>query len=382
VAPAEVPESHIAEWVVMVERWTAQRARAWFAEQPWLVGCNFTPSTAINQLEMWQASTFDLATIDRELSLAASIGMNAARVYLHDLLWLEDALGFLERVDSLLTVAERHGIRVMLVLFDSCWHPEPKLGPQPRPREGVHNSGWVQSPGIPALKNVDEHARLESYVKGIVARFGQDRRVLAWDIWNEPDNGPEVALCDPAALKVKADLVVPLLVSAFGWARDLKPMQPLTSGIWLGDWSAPDLLSPIQRAQTGNSDVISFHNYGVAADFIQRIKWLKTFGRPLMCTEFMARPAGSTFQEILPAAKEHEVGTFCWGLVRGKTQTHLPWKNWESPKLASEDAWFHDVFDEDGIPHDQSEVEFLQLLSAIDVVTTTRIASASAAPPA
>ena len=347
-------------------RWAPAAARDWFAKQPWLVGCNFTPSTAINQLEMWQEATFDLPTIERELGLAASIGMNAARVYLHDLLWLEDAEGFLDRVDQFLTVADSHGIRTMLVLFDSCWHPEPQLGPQPQPREGVHNSGWVQSPGVPVLLNPAEHVRLGAYVKGVVERFGQDPRVLAWDIWNEPDNGPEVALCDPAALKAKADMVVPLLVESFAWARSMHPSQPLTSGIWLGDWSAPDLLSPIQRVQTGNSDVISFHNYGVAKDFLRRIKWLKTFGRPLLCTEFMARPAGSTFQDILPVAKKHEVGTFCWGLVRGKTQTHLPWDKWKMPKKANKDAWFHDIFDADGAPHDPAEVQFLKLLQAID----------------
>jgi hypothetical protein len=351
----------------MLQPWAPSAARKWFAAQPWLVGCNFTPSTGVNQLEMWQEGTFDLPTIDRELGLAASVGMNAARVYLHDLLWLDDPQGFVGRIDTFLDVAARHAIRVMLVLFDSCWDPEPKLGPQPQPRPGVHNSRWVQSPGVPALEDSSEHARLEDYVKGIVGRFGKDARVLAWDIWNEPDNGPEVALCDPAALKAKADLVVPLLVSAFGWARSMDPVQPLTSGIWLGDWSAPDLLSPIQRAQTGNSDVISFHNYGVAQDFLQRIKWLKTFGRPLLCTEYMARPAGSTFQSILPVAKEMEVGTFCWGLVRGKTQTHLPWDRWINPDLEGlKDAWFHDIFDEDGVPHDPEEVEFLRLLSAID----------------
>jgi hypothetical protein len=353
--------------ICMIERWTPAAAHDWFADLPWLVGCNFTPSTAINQLEMWQEATFDLSTIERELQLAASIGMNAVRVYLHDLLWLEDAEGLLGRIEQFLSAADRCGIRTMLVLFDSCWHPEPKLGAQPQPREGVHNSGWVQSPGIPVLLDPTEHARLEPYVKGVVERFGQDRRVLAWDIWNEPDNGPEVALCDPAALKAKADLVVPLLVEAFAWARSMNPSQPLTSGIWLGDWSAPDLLSPIQRVQTGASDIISFHNYGVAADFVQRIKWLKTFGRPLLCTEFMARPAGSTFQDILPVAKEHAVGTFCWGLVRGKTQTHLPWDKWENTnKQAKKDAWFHDIFDTCGAPHDPAEVAFLKLINAID----------------
>ncbi|HVF93778.1 MAG TPA: cellulase family glycosylhydrolase [Sphingomonas sp.] len=350
----------------MTKRWPRAAAQAWFDALPWQVGCNFTPSYAINQLEMWQAETFDLAIIERELSLASSLGMNAVRVYLHDLLWVEDAERFLARIDRFLAAADRSGIRTMLVLFDSCWDPEPALGPQRAPREGVHNSGWVQSPGIPALVDGDQHGRLRDYVEGVVGRFADDPRVLAWDIWNEPDNGPEVALCDPAALQAKADLVVPLMIAAFDWARSRAPIQPLTSGIWLGDWSAPHLLSQIQRAQTGLSDVISFHNYGTAEDFVTRVKWLKALGRPLLCTEFMARPAGSTFQAILPCAKEYRVGTFCWGLVRGKTQTHLAWDNWQSPLAeVPQDMWFHDIFDESGVPHDANEVEFLRMLSAI-----------------
>ena len=347
------------------ERWTKEAAHAWFDAQPWLVGCNFTPSNAINQLEMWQPESFDLERIERELKLASSLGMNAVRVYLHDLLWMQDAPGFLERIDAFLAVAERYGIRTMLVLFDSCWDPEPALGPQRAPRDGVHNSVWVQSPGMAALADERQYPRLEEYVKGVVRRFAQDPRVLAWDIWNEPDNGPEVALCDPVILRAKADLVVPALNAAFGWARESGPLQPLTSGIWLGDWSAPDLLSPIQRAQTGQSDVISFHNYGAAEDFVTRVRWLKAMGRPLLCTEFMARPAGSTFHAILPPAKEHRVAAFCWGLVKGKTQTHLPWANWDGrdPDVPA-DAWFHDIFDEAGLPHDPSEVELFQVLRA------------------
>jgi len=350
----------------MLERWTPEAAHAWFDAQPWLVGCNFTPSYAINQLEMWQPETFNLPVIEAELALAASLGMNAVRVYLHDLLWVQDAAGFLGRINRFLRAADRHGIRTMPVLFDSCWDPEPALGPQRAPRPGVHNSGWVQSPGVPALADRREHGRLEEYVKGVVSRFADDPRVLAWDIWNEPDNGPEVALCDPAVLAAKGKMVASLMVAAFGWARACHPVQPLTSGIWLGDWSAPDLLSPIQRAQTGQSDIISFHNYGTAEDFLTRVNWLAAMGRPLMCTEFMARPAGSTFQAILPPAKEHKVGAFCWGLVRGKTQTHLPWDKWERPRTdLPEDAWFHDIFDEGGTPYDPAEVEFLRMLSAV-----------------
>lgn len=345
-------------------RWTPDSAHRWHDALPWLVGCNFTPAYAINQLEFWQPETFDLEAIDRELGWAAELGMNAIRVFLHDLLWLQDAPGFVERIDAFLSVAARHGIRVMPVLFDSCWDPEPALGAQRDPAPGVHNSGWVQSPGLPALADPSHHNRLEDYVTGVVAAFAKDERVLAWDIWNEPDNGPEVALCDPRLLAEKAALVTPLLIAAFGWARSAGPIHPLTSGIWLGDWSAPDLLSPIQSAQTANSDVISFHNYGLAADFEQRVKWLKTFGRPIMCTEYMARPIGSTFEAILPAAKEQQVATFCWGLVAGRTQTHFAWDKSVNDKIhRGEMPWFHDVLHPDGRPHCDQEAAFLRRIT-------------------
>ena len=351
-------------WTLSLGQWTPAAAHEWYDAMPWLVGCNFTPSYAINQLEMWQAGTFDLATIKIELALAASLGMNAVRVYLHDLLWEQDAAGLLQRMEAFLAAAHAHGIRTMFVLFDSCWDPHPELGEQRVPQTGVHNSGWVQSPGMKVLADGDQQHRLQHYVRGIVRAFGQDARVLAWDIWNEPDNGPEVALCDPVELKRKSDLVVPLLTQAFAWARLEAPIQPLTSGIWFGDWSAPSLLSPIQRLQTSASDIVSFHNYGTAADFEQRVTWLRQHGRPLLCTEFMARPTGSTFEAILPPARDAKVATFCWGLVQGKTQTHLPWDSWATPYLDGPiGPWFHDIFDADGRPHLEAEVAFIRTMT-------------------
>jgi Cellulase (glycosyl hydrolase family 5) len=345
-------------------RWTEKAAHLWYAELPWLVGCNFTPSYAINQLEFWQAETFDPVAIDRELAWAASLGMNAVRVYLHDLLWDHDPEGFTARIDAFLGIAEGHAIRTMLVLFDSCWDPNPALGPQRDPTPGVHNSGWVQSPGMAALSDPSQHDRLRRYVSGVVAAFADDPRVLAWDIWNEPDNGPEVALCNRAELRAKSALVTPLLIEAFQWAREAGPMQPLTSAIWLGNWSADHRLSPIQRVQTSNSDVVSFHNYGKPRDFGRRLRWLKSFGRPILCTEYMARSAGSTFQGILPKAKKHRVAAFCWGLVMGRTQTHLAWDRSENEKIASGSSkWFHDILHPDGRPHLPHEVEFLRRIT-------------------
>ena len=90
------------------ERWTPEEANAWYARQPWFVGCNFNPSTAINQLEMWQAESFDEPTIDRELKWAQELGFNSIRVYLHNLLWDQDRDGFIDRIDRFLAMADHH----------------------------------------------------------------------------------------------------------------------------------------------------------------------------------------------------------------------------------------------------------------------------------
>ncbi len=341
-------------------RWTAAAASAWYAAQPVPFGCNFVPSTAVNALEMWQAPTFNSVTIDRELGIAAALGMNSVRVFLHDLLWADPA-GCVARLDALLGLAAGHGLTVMPVLFESCWDGAPVAGPQLPPRAGVHNSRWVQSPGMAALADPAARPRLGAYVTGVVAAFARDPRILCWDVWNEPDNGPEVNARDHETLAAKAALVLPLLDAAFGWVRAAGATQPLTSAVWSGDWSNPAALTPIQRCQLDQSDVVSFHNYDVADDFARRVRWLAALGRPVLCTEYMARPRGSTFAAILPVARPAGVGLFNWGLVRGATQTHLPWDSWDHPYLGpAPEPWFHDICDPDGTPHDAAEAGLLQ----------------------
>ncbi len=169
-------------------RWSEAKAQQWYAAQPWLVGANFVPADAINQLEMWQADSFNPEEIDRELGWAEGLGMNTMRVFLHDQLWQQDAPGFRKRIDTFLAIAAKHHIKPMLVLFDSCWDPDSKLGPQHPPIPGVHNSGWVQGPGAKALEDAAEYPRLKCIVQGVVGAFANDDRILAWDVWNEPDN--------------------------------------------------------------------------------------------------------------------------------------------------------------------------------------------------
>lgn len=347
------------------ERWSEQKAKDWYARQPWLIGSNYNPASAINQLEMWQADSFDPKRIDLELGWAEGLGMNTMRVYLHDLLWQQDAEGFKRRLDQFLTIASRHKIRPIFVLFDSVWDPDPKLGKQRAPRPGVHNSGWVQSPSRSTLQNKAEYPHLEAYVKGVVGAFAKDPRVLAWDMWNEPDN-VNPGSYNELEPKNKVELVLALLPQAFAWAREVNAEQPLSSGVWKGDWSTPEKMTAMDRLQIELSDVITFHNYDSPTELEKRINWLKRYNRPMICTEYMARGNGSYFFGSLLIGKVHNVGMINWGLVQGKTQTYLPWDSWEHPYVDREPSvWFHEVFRNDGTPYLPEEVEFIKRMTGM-----------------
>jgi hypothetical protein len=346
------------------ERWTAAQANAWYARQPWLTGANYIPANAINELEMWQAASFDPAQIDKELGWAERFRMNTMRVFLHDLAWRQDPAGFKQRIDRFLAIAARHNIRPVFVLFDSCWDPNPKLGPQHPPIPGVHNSGWLQSPGRAELLDPRNDVKLRAYVEDIVGSFARDPRILAWDLWNEPDNAGGGTYEDASAYKRKLARVEALLPQVFAWARSRQPMQPLTSGIWSGDdWSPQAMLTPIQRTQLTRSDVISFHDYGWPEEFASRVAQLRGWGRPLLCTEWMARGAGSTVDTVLPIGRRENVGMINWGFVQGKTQTWFPWESWDHPYAKKPPTiWFHDLVKPDGTPYRQREMELFRML--------------------
>ncbi|HMK29593.1 MAG TPA: hypothetical protein VK473_07915 [Terriglobales bacterium] len=345
-------------------RWTEQKANEWYAQQPWLVGSNYIPRSAINQLEMWQAETFDPDQIDQEFGWAEALGMNTMRVFLHDLLWQQDAPGTQKRIDGFLAIAARHHIRPMLVLFDSCWDPSPHLGRQHPPAPGIHNSGWVQSPGARALADPSQYPRLKAYVSGVVGAFAKDERILAWDVWNEPGSD-SLGLYPADELKDKAARVKVLLPQVFEWARAANPVQPLTSGIWGVDTS-PDGsdLGELHQIQLHESDIITFHNYSWPEYFRRQVAWLKKEKRPVICTEYMARSIGSTFDTILPIAKQERVGAINWGLVAGKTQTYYPWESWDHPYISHQPpVWFHEVLHPDGTPYREAEATLIRQLT-------------------
>ncbi len=349
-------------------RWSISKVKSWYQKLPWLVGCNFIPSTAINQLEMWQVETFDLETIRRELGWAANSGLNAVRVYLHDLVWKNDPEGFKLRIDQFLDAAHKNNILTTLVIFDDCWNTDPKPGKQPDPKPFFHNSGWMQTPGIKVVKDQRQWSRLEAYVTDILKTFGQDERVFLWDLYNEPGNLILSSIALAGARKnlktisllgshfLKPSPSLPLLNKVFEWARAVNPAQPLTAPLW---YITPTMGSQMNLAVTNLSDVITFHDFFDLPIITDRIAELKVWERPLLCTEFLARTQDCLITTHVPLFKQENVGCFIRGLVSGKTQTIY---NWRQGGRAPEPGtpWFHDLLKPDGSPYDAEEVRVIR----------------------
>jgi len=324
--------------------WTAAKANSWYAGKGWLRGCDFIPSTAINQLEMWQAATFDPAGIDRELGYAESIGLNCMRVFLHHVAWQEDAAGFKKRVDSYLGIAAKHHISTIFVFFDDCWNATYHAGLQPAPKTGIHNSGWLRDPGKLYYDESSLVDTLQNYVKDILKTFAHDPRILLWDLYNEPGNSD---------YGIKS---LPLLEKIFTWGREADPDQPLSAGVWNSK------LHELNAFQLSHSDVITYHDYEGPEAHQRCIDSLRKYGRPLVCTEYMARPRGSTFFNIMPMLKKEDVAAINWGLVTGKTNTKYAWDT-PMPDGAEPKLWFHDIFRPDGTPFDLKEIDLIRSLT-------------------
>ncbi|OQP64188.1 1,4-beta-xylanase [Niastella vici] len=326
--------------------WTTEKANEWYKRRKWLTGANYIPANAVNQLEMWQADTFDPITIDKELGWAQSIGFNTLRVFLHSIVYKQDAQGFKNRIHRFLQIADKHHIQPLFVFFDDCWNRDPQPGKQPEPKPGMHNSGWMQDPGDPGYKDSARIAELEMYVRDILFSFAHDKRILMWDLYNEPGN------------QGKNDAVLPLLQKVFYWARAVNPDQPVTAGLW--SWR----LETINRFLIANSDIITYHNYEEPQAHQKVIQILQSFGRPLICTEYMARTHNSRFNNVLPMLKKENTGAINWGLVAGKTNTIYSWEEKLSDgRLPAE--WFHDIFKKDGTPYRQDEVDLIKQLNGL-----------------
>lgn len=328
--------------LVNAQQWSIDKANRWYSQQPWLVGCNYIPASSVNQIEMWSGETFDVPQIEKELTWAEGIGFNTMRVFLSSVVWKHDSKGMKQRMNQFLNICVEHHIRPLFVFFDDCWNQESSYGKQPAPKPGVHNSGWVRDPSMSLRADtVTLYPVMKQYVQDILKTFGQDQRVLMWDLYNEAGNNGQ------------KEASLPLLKKVFEWAREIKPSQPLSACVWQNE------LKPLNDYVLTHSDILTYHCYADSAEEQHAIDTLCTYHRPLICTEYMARTLGCTFQNALPVFLRNHVAAYNWGFVAGKTNTIFSWKKVESRRKEPK-VWFHDVFRQDGTPYDPAEIQFLK----------------------
>jgi len=328
--------------------WSVEKANEWYKNTGWVMGFNYLPATAVNSTEMWQSESYDAERINKELAVAADTGFNSCRVFLQFLVWDKERDDFINTFENFLSIAKKHGISVMPILFDDCSfsNKEPYLGKQQDPVPGVHNSGWTASPGFTIADDPSYTEVLEEYVKIIMKTFNSDKRILMWDMYNEPGNSG------------RGKKSLQLLYYAFKWSREINPVHPLTTGVWewKSDWDTECL---------SLSDIISYHDYEPIEISTKRVDTLKKYERPVFCTEWLHRQNKNTFSSHLEFYKENNISIYNWGLVEGKTQTYLSWNRENNTNDGYPDIWQHDLFYFDLTPHDPAEIEHTKLITSI-----------------
>lgn len=325
------------------KRWPESRIWDWYNQQPWYCGFNYIPAYAINYTAMWDKTTFNEAAIDKELTLAEKSGMNSLRAVLQYAVYADDPKYFINTLDRFMAICDKHHIKFIPALFDDCSFGitnDPKTGKQPEPLTGWYAWAWSPSPGHSLVVDPATHPKLKKYVTEVITRFKNDKRILMWDLYNEPTNGG------------LGSATFPLLKKTIAWARAVNPSQPLTIGIFDPN---PRLNSII----TENVDLITFHDYGDKQHVTKTIEDLKKYNRPMINTEWMNRPWKSTVSEIIPVFYQYKVGCNLWGLVNGKTQTNLPWGH--RPGDPEQKLWQHDLYNGDFKPFKAAEIDSLKL---------------------
>lgn len=355
VQPVSARKKAAPKPVVPAERWTEEKANAWYEAQPWPVGCVFMPSYAGTPIELWGKEYFKPDVVDYELGLAEELGFNCIRLFLNDLVWQDDPDGFMDRLEQTVALADKHGLRILMTFFtNGGTFKNAFLGPQPQPQPGIHNSTWMPSPGIDIVNNPEKWPIIERYEKTVLTRYKDDPRILAWCLYNEPEN------------KAAEFKTLPFLREVYKWAREVNPSQPITSPVWQIPGSGGTNL-PIVSFICDNSDIVSFHCYADYTVCSRFVNYMRQFNRPILCSEWMARTKGSDYFSILPLFKKYKIGSFSYGLVNGKQQCHYPWNAVVNGKKVpfTEDppVWFHDLFRPDGTPWNEVEAQFIKSMT-------------------
>jgi hypothetical protein len=327
-------------------RWSNEKAKKYMASLGVIKGVNYIPSYCVSYIEMWHHFKEDV--IYRELRYAKRFGFNSLRIFVAACQWESRREIIQEKLNTFLDWCKELGFTVMLTLQPNTYMlPNNDLHPEEDPfiinfKPGCHDGSWTYK-GAQIFdcngKWIESKENICKFVCDIISSYGQDKRVTFWDLYNE---------CHTSN--------IPLQELVFSCARSQNPIQPLTAC-----WNALDI-----------SDITTFHCYATPGvevldpdlpgihemSFSGEINRAKSTGRPILCTECLARTFKSEMTGFLPVYRKERIGFYIWGLCAGSAQYHFPW-DWPigSPEPK---RWFHCVMYPDGSFYDQTEYEMVQ----------------------
>ena len=333
--------SIVDKWTLGRGMWSPERAWVWYKSKPWIVGWNYTPTTCVNATEWWQdEKKVTDSIIHRELRLGELLGYNSIVVYMQYLVWLKDSVYYKDRFSKFLAIADAHHFTVTPVFFDdvnficsadNCGNSH--LGDQGEPNPSLLMSQWAASPGPTYVLDVNNRPMFKRYVQDFIRTFGQDKRILMWNLYNEPSNSG------------MGGRTLPLVELVFQWVREIGASQPLT----VSEWSGGSNGWPYNL-----SDICSTHGYMNNGGLSGRINDLRASQRPIICTEWLARGnPGTNILIDLPLFKRLGVGAIQWSLINGRMHCERSWTSYNSYN----NPWFHDVLYNDGKPYKAEEVD-------------------------
>jgi hypothetical protein len=265
-------------------------------------GANYVPSYAKNDIQTW--TEYDGEVIDRELGYAEKLKLNTVRVFCNVAVYEKDSARFLTNFEDFLQRCDKHHIRAMPVLFDSCFDP------QEVNVDDYRGKTWIPSPGFPRLGEKDRPA-MRTYIRDVVGAYRDDPRIVMWDVVNEPESTSYWADIEKDGGR---ETIVEFVRWSLEQVRQAQPTQPLTIGwaAWTNNLYALDLV-----------DVICVHAYLPADPFAQVLKEARVLGRaygkPVIINEFAGRP-GFPVQDGLKSIHEANMGWCLWELMIGSTQ--------------------------------------------------------------
>ena len=262
-----------------------------------LRGANYVPSYASTAVKAWTAYAPEV--VDRELGYAERAGLNTVRVFLHVLPYEREPEAFLARLRDFVERCDRRRIRPLFVLFDSCFGDEPSL-------EKADSPTWINNPGFSRLGD----AAMERYVRAVVTPYAKDRRVLGWDVMNEP-------MADfHHVTREDRDVIWAFVRRMAALVREADPTHPLTVGEAVVEYlpKTADLV-----------DVLSVHSYAATPEeFRADLDLARRFGRdakkPVMVTECGNPGGGQSYEMALEVLAEEKIGFYVWELMIGKMQ--------------------------------------------------------------